>query len=223
MVWPTKETRRVSMAPQVGISRRVRLTFLGAQNVGKTSLIQRFVNGSFDTKHNHTLDEASTVEYEVNGRLVQLEIMDTSGSFEFPAMRRLSIEQADAFALVYSIDDPASFEVLQRLRDEVIEVKQGPAPPMIVIGNKLDLDPHYRKVRRERVIETVEDCWSAYLLETSAKENHNVFKAFQVMLTWFNLPCREMETTPNRRRITVPELQVTGHHSFNKKNSCNIS
>uniref|UniRef100_A0A8C4R243 RASD family member 3 n=1 Tax=Eptatretus burgeri TaxID=7764 RepID=A0A8C4R243_EPTBU len=177
----------MSMSPQVGISKPVRLTFLGAENVGKTSLIRRFLHGVFDTQHQHTLDEVSVVEYEANGTSVRLEIMDTSGSFEFPAMRRLSIEQGDAFALVYSIDDPGSFEALQRLRDEVLDVKGKPVPPMIVIGNKLDLDPHCRK-----------DCWSAYLLETSAKENQNVFKAFHEMLVWFNLPCREMETTPHR-------------------------
>ena len=56
------------------------------------------------------MEDLHNGEYEVHGRTLKLEILDTSGSYQFPAMRKLSIRTADGFVLVYSIDDEESFE-----------------------------------------------------------------------------------------------------------------
>ena len=57
-----------------------------------------------------TVEDLHNGEYEVHGRTLKLEILDTSGSYQFPAMRKLSIRTADGFVLVYAIDDAESFE-----------------------------------------------------------------------------------------------------------------
>ena len=45
----------------------VRLVFMGAAGVGKTALIQRFLQDSFEPKHRRTVEELHSKEYEVGG------------------------------------------------------------------------------------------------------------------------------------------------------------
>ncbi|OWA51478.1 hypothetical protein BV898_15959 [Hypsibius exemplaris] len=44
-----------------------------------------------------TVDEIHRAEYEVSGQNLTLEILDTSGYYQFPAMRELAIRKSDAF------------------------------------------------------------------------------------------------------------------------------
>lgn len=52
-----------------------------------------------------------------------LDILDMGGKNEFPAMQRIGISNSNAFILVYSVDDPDSFEEVRRLRDLIFEIK----------------------------------------------------------------------------------------------------
>jgi GTPase SAR1 family protein len=54
----------------------------------------------------------------------QVDFLDTAGDLSFPAMRRLSITNAQAFVLVYSINDPNSFEIVKSVFEEIREVRQ---------------------------------------------------------------------------------------------------
>lgn len=67
-----------------------------------------------------------------------LDILDTAGSYEFPAMRALSMKSADAFILVYDVTDASTFEEVRVTRDQILEVKGG-VVPIVVVGNKIDL------------------------------------------------------------------------------------
>lgn len=78
-------------------------------------------------------------DFNVAGVRLTLDILDTSGSYEFPAMRALCMQSADAFILVYDITDADSFAEVRALRDQIHETKQSTAVPIVVVGNKKDL------------------------------------------------------------------------------------
>jgi DIRAS family, GTP-binding Ras-like 2 len=77
-----------------------------------------------------------------------LQVTDTAGSHQFPAMQRLSISRGHAFLLIYSICSYSSLEELKPIWQSIKEIKGPevmPSVPIMVVGNKCD-DAH-REVR----------------------------------------------------------------------------
>lgn len=62
-------------------------------------------------------------------------------------MRALSIGSADAFILVYDISDSCTFEEVKLIRDQIHECKGTAAVPIVVVGNKVDLETENSDVR----------------------------------------------------------------------------
>ncbi|NXB55595.1 RHES protein, partial [Struthidea cinerea] len=197
----------------------VRLVFLGAAGVGKTSLIRRFLMDTFEPKHRRTVEELHSKEYEVCGATVKVEILDTSGSYSFPAMRKLSIQNSDAFALVYAVDDAESFESVKSLREEILEVKEDKFPPIVVVGNKAESGGE-RQGPGEDALSLVELDWNSRFVETSAKDNENVLEVFRELLQQANLPSR-LSPALCKRRETLPKEQAL-RPPMNKTNSCSV-
>ncbi|XP_043945166.1 ras-related protein Rap-2c-like [Protopterus annectens] len=198
----------------------VRLVFFGAAGVGKTALVHRFLHDQFESKYKRTVEELHILEYEVGSMKIKIEVMDTSGSYSFPAMRKLCIRNGDAFALVYSLNDPDSFEEVKRLRDEILELKDGKDTPIVVVGNKADAADGAQSMS-EDVMSTVELDWNNIYLETSAKTNKQVVALFKELLQQVNLPSR-LSPALRRRRETIPKEQDS-RPPMKKTNSCTVS
>ncbi|XP_051983491.1 RASD family member 3 [Xyrauchen texanus] len=211
------------MSLKVPEDRTVRIVFLGAAGVGKTSLITRFLQDRFDSKYTRTVEELHALEYDTEGARVRIEILDTSGSYAFPAMRALCIRTGDAFALVYAADEPHSLEELQRLREEILELKGVTFTGITVIENKSDLDSRCRQATAE-VMRTVEEDWGAGFVETSACTGENVTGVFRDLLQQLKLPSRVSPALSRRRQTMTKESAGAGKRSpMKKNNSCILS
>lgn len=139
----------------MGASNNVRhkIVVMGSAKVGKSSIISQFLYGTFSPKYKRTVEEMHHGEFNVAGVHLTLDILDTSGAYEFPAMRALSISSADAFILVYDVTDASTFEEARALRDQIHETKGGTAVPIVVVGNKIDLtgDREVSKVPKHKL------------------------------------------------------------------------
>lgn len=203
----------------------VRLVFLGAAGVGKSALIRRFLHDRYEHKYTRTVEELHVLEYDTAGSgKMRLEILDTSGSYSFPAMRELCIRHSDAFALVYAVDDPGSLEEVRRIRDEILELRGDKGAPITVVGCKADLtETEGRVLPAGDVMATVEGEWDANFVEASARTGGNTVGVFRALLQQVNLPHRLSPAVWRRHRDTVPRRAVKKKPPLKKHNSCVLS
>lgn len=122
-----------------------KIVVMGAPKTGKTAIINQFLYNEIPPKYKRTVEDLYSEKFYVSGIQLTLDILDTSGSHEFPAMRDLHIQSADAFILVYDVNDKNTFTELEALRQQIIE-KKGENVPIVVVGNKIDLSEDVREV-----------------------------------------------------------------------------
>jgi len=92
-----------------------------------------------------------------------------TGAYEFPAMRQLAISTGDAFILVYGVDDEASFEQVELLRDQIIAEKNGDdRTPIVIVGNKTDLGGERRRVDQPTAETTASIDWGTGYVEVGS-------------------------------------------------------
>uniref|UniRef100_A0A0M3ISH9 GTP-binding protein Di-Ras2 n=1 Tax=Ascaris lumbricoides TaxID=6252 RepID=A0A0M3ISH9_ASCLU len=102
-----------------------RVAVFGAGGVGKSSIVMRFVKGTFNENYVPTIEDTYRQVISCNQKNVcTLEITDTTGSHQFPAMQRLSISKGNAFVLVYSVTRYRSFfKITLNLPENIPEKK----------------------------------------------------------------------------------------------------
>ncbi|KAL9615291.1 MAG: hypothetical protein Q9167_000262 [Letrouitia subvulpina] len=139
-------------------SLEAKICVLGAQGVGKTSLVQRYVKGTFTPATTTSTVGASFLTKRVHdadsGATVRLQLWDTAGQERFRSISKLYYRGASAVLLVYSIIDEQSFEEMGRW---LLEVRENTREDVIIhaVGTKSDIvsrDPSLRMVPFERCI-----------------------------------------------------------------------
>ncbi|CAJ0963542.1 unnamed protein product [Ranitomeya imitator] len=179
-----------------------RVVVFGAGGVGKSSLVLRFVKGTFRESYIPTIEDTYRQVISCDKSICTLQITDTTGSHQFPAMQRLSISKGHAFILVYSVTSRQSLEELKPIYEQICQIKGDvESIPIMLVGNKSD-ESQNRELENSDG-EAIAKKWKCAFMETSAKMNHNVKELFQELL---NL----------EKRRTV-SLQIDGKKSKQQK------
>ena len=162
----------------------LKIIILGDSTVGKTSIMNMLVNGTFTAQYKATIGaDFLTKEITVNDKQISLQLWDTAGQERFQSLGVAFYRGADACCLVYDMTKPKTFENLSNWRDEFL-IQAGPRDPnnfpFVVLANMCD------KASERRVSEQEARAWCAEgrnppipYFETSAKENINIQQAFQ--------------------------------------------
>jgi small GTP-binding protein len=132
---------------QLGIDSRERLVIkvivLGSANVGKSALMERYVEGTFTGKRMPTLGtNFRTKILEIHDTSVVLQIWDTAGleRFHHGTLGSAFYRGAHGAMLVYDVTNPRSIQQLAQWRDEAVsKIDADVYFPIVIIGNKLDL------------------------------------------------------------------------------------
>ncbi|CAF0990677.1 unnamed protein product [Brachionus calyciflorus] len=157
-----------------------KLVMLGSGGVGKSALTIQFVQSVFVGNYDPTIEDCYRKQVNINGQVSAIEILDTAGTEQFTAMRDLYMKNGQGFILVYSITSQATFLDLQDMKDQILRVKDTFDVPIVLVGNKTDLEDQ-RTVSREQGIQMAQN-FKCSFFETSAKNRVNVDEIFADLL-----------------------------------------
>lgn len=87
------------------------------------------------------------------------------------------MKQGQGFLLVFSITSSSSLNELSELREQIIRIKDDPNVPLVIVGNKSDLEED-RAVSRSKAFALSQSWGNAPYYETSARRRANVDEVF---------------------------------------------
>jgi GTPase SAR1 family protein len=136
------------------------------------------------------------------------------------------MKSGQGFLLVFSITSLSSLSELHELRDQIVRIKDDPGVPLVIVGNKSDLEED-RAVSRARAFSVSQTWGNAPYYETSARRRANVDEAFVDLCRQIirkdvaTAQVREMETG-NRRRAGDEPRRRHRRRKQAEKPRCNI-
>lgn len=153
-----------------------KVVLLGEGSVGKTSLVTRYVQNTFNEKHVTTI-QASFLSKRLNidGVRVNLAIWDTAGQERFHALGPIYYRESNGALLVYDITDNNSFVKVKNWVKE-LRSQLGTSVALAIVGNKIDLERN-RAVDKEEAISYAQSVGAKHY-DTSAKLNKGLDELF---------------------------------------------
>lgn len=158
----------------------LKIALLGDTAVGKTSLINRFIDNSFKENYAATMGVnimTKLVEWGEQEMKVRLVLWDIAGQETYRQTQGYYYEGCNGALLIYDITRYSSFENVKAkwLRDYNRYIKQNRS--YVLISNKVDLKDgtEIKKVEAEQLANEIN---AIDFIETSAKEGKNVDTAF---------------------------------------------
>ncbi|KAI9842442.1 MAG: Ras GTPase [Thelocarpon superellum] len=156
--------------------REYKLVVVGGGGVGKSCLTIQLIQSHFVDEYDPTIEDSYRKQCVIDDEVALLDVLDTAGQEEYSAMREQYMRTGEGFLLVYSISSRQSFEEIMTFQQQILRVKDKDYFPIIVVGNKCDLESERQVAKQEG--EGLARSFGCKFIETSAKSRINVDNAF---------------------------------------------
>ena len=195
-----------------------KVLLLGNSDVGKSSMLLRFVDSVWNDAFTPTIGVDFKVKtLEINNKRVKMQIWDTAGQERFRTVVSTYFRGAHGILLLYDVTNKDSFKNLENWLIE-IEKNSNQKVLKILIGNKCDLTED-REITTEEG-QTFANRNGMQFMETSAKMNTNVSEAFTTLgklMIEFN---SKTNTNQGQKSGEVKTLKSNSGKDLNTKKKC---
>ena len=159
---------------------KINIITLGNSSVGKTSLIQRYVDEIFeDTFATIGFNTKFKTKILSNGEKLKVFFYDTSGQEKYNSLSFNYIKNCHGILLMYDISNKKSFIKIKDWLNNIFEHKDKDFP-ILLLGNKCDLEEK-REVTKEEGDQLAKEL-KLNFYETSNKDNINIEKAITELI-----------------------------------------
>jgi Ras-related protein Rab-6A len=157
----------------------LKIILIGDIAVGKTSIISRYVNNSFEENYQCTIqaEQQTKIVKEDENTYVKLIIWDTVGQEKFRSLTRQYYNGCQGAIIVFDLTNKKSFDYIQNWIEEIKNYGDENAIVMI-IGNKSDLTAE-REISQSDIKNKLNGEY--FYFEVSAKNGNNISMAFDKM------------------------------------------
>ena len=157
----------------------INIITLGESSVGKSSIINRYVENNFDYNFVSTLGvDFRKKNININGEDIRLKIWDTAGQEKFRSIQKQYYRNSDGILLVF---DVTKFETFNVLEEWINSIKNQTSNDIIVVlvGNKIDLNN--KVISDDDIKNFANDNKFKYFL-TSAATGKNINEVFDYIV-----------------------------------------
>ena len=177
-----------------------KLVIVGGGGVGKSALTIQLVQNHFIDEYDPTIEDSYRKLVTIDNETCLLDILDTAGQEEYSAMRDQYMRTGQGFICVYSITSRFSFEEINTFREHILRVKEEDKVPMIIAGNKCDLETERQVTKTEG--QNLAKSFGCPIFETSAKARINIEDIFYQTVREIRKYNQAMNGANNKRKKT---------------------
>ena len=190
----------------------IKIMILGNTSVGKTSFIIKYTENTFQEVYLSTIG----IDYKIkkltyNEQKYNLYIYDTTGEERFRSLSFNLIKFTEGVILMYDITNKSSFKSIPEWIESARENK-GENYPIIIIGNKIDLEEK-RKITTEEG-ENLAKKYGLDFFEISNKEDINIKEAIFTLFKKVLIYIEQKDIKGNSSILS------SNNSSSNKKSCC---
>ena len=201
---------------------KYKLIVIGDENVGKTSILERFKSNQFSAIYEPTVGlDFQSIPILIDDQTVTLLLYDTAGQEKFKSLIPLYTNEANIILLIYDISNSESFNNIGKWYESLNNINKDEVI-FGLVGNKLDLD-YNRKVKKEEA-EKYANEHNYIFQEVSALNGEGIQELFMNKLieqirTQFIQRGKNM-TDQEEEKLKI-NLNKNNYKKINKNKKCN--
>ena len=187
----------------------IKITLIGNSGVGKTSIINQYIDQTFDEANAATIGaNYSEKVITKNNKEYELNIWDTAGQEKFHSLGKHFYKDAYIVCLVYDITSQDSLDQLKEIWYPDIKKYGEKYTILAVVGNKSDLYENDNLADENQAKEFAQSINATFML-TSAKTGDGIEKLFDTLVdkflsSDFNSKYKEMKQIKGEIKVLKP-------------------